>query len=780
MPRGPVAEWIRARPLRARHADTAPEVPRSMTPPTSRISRVAALTAAALLMPSLAAADPADAPLRITRVETPVAIDGRLDDEAWRDIAPLTTWFETRVGDNVEPQVTNMGWLAYDDRFLYAAFRFGDPEPHRIRAPFADHDQLSSSTDYGGVIIDSRNDGKSAILFLANANGLLYDAVSNDASGEDSSPDFFWDAAGRITEDGWTLEIRVPFSSLRYGSEAEPTMRVMLYRNYPRDRHYQFFSNRLPRDVSCFICNARPMVGLADLPRGSHFVAAPYATAQRTDVAGNGLGEPLVNGELDGEAGLDLKWSPLADLAIDATLNPDFSQVEADVAQIGANERFALFYPEKRSFFLESIDLFSTPLQAVYTRSITSPAGGVRTTGRVGRTTFTALAARDRGDGLVILPGPQGSVTALQDFESDVGVFRARHDLGRSFVSMLATGRAIRGGGHNAVAGPDFQWRPGDSDALTGQALFSTSRTPDRPDLAAEWDGRTLEDHAVEVSWSHGTRTTDWYLQGQDLGPDFRADQGFIPQVGYREAYTEAGYTLRPKDAFFSRVRMFTINWYDEAHDGRELASRVSAGAGMDGRWNSFIRVELNHDRVRAGGRVFTGFRPYLYLQARPGRVLNDFWIETTFGDEIDFANARQGTGATVTGSVTVRPNDHLELQGRASGRWLHVDDPALGAGRLFTAQVERLRTTWSFNPRTFLRLIGQYQQTVRDPSLYLFAVGRKDASFSASALFAYKLNWQTVLFLGYGDERAHGGAEERLEPNGRGAFAKLSYALQR
>jgi len=733
-----------------------------------------------LAPPGAFAADPdPGAPLTITRIETPVTVDGDLSDPAWHEIAPVTTWYETRVGDNVEPPVGNEGWLAYDDRYLYAAFRFHDPDPHLIRAPFADHDQLSGSTDYGGLIIDSRNDGKSAILFLANANGLLYDAVSNDASGEDNSPDYYWDAAGKITEDGWTLEIRVPFSSLRFGSEPRPTMRVMLYRNYPRDRHYQFFTNRLPRDVSCFVCNARPMVGLADLPRGSHLVVAPYVTAQRSDEAANGLGRPLVNGDLDGDAGVDVKWSPLADLAIDATLNPDFSQVEADAAQIGANERFALFYAEKRSFFLEGIDLFSTPMQVVYTRSITAPSGGVRTTGRVGNTSFTALATHDRGDGVVILPGAEGSGFALQDFESDVGIFRARHDLGRSFVSVLATGRSIRGGGHNVVAGPDFQWRPNASDAITGQALFSSTRTPNRVDLADAWDGRTLDDQAAQVSWSHGTRTVDWYVRGQDLGPDFRADEGFMPQVGFRGAYGEAGYTLRPKDAFLSRIRLFTIHYYDADYDGHELDSRISAGAGMDGRWSSFFRFELNQDRFKVGDRLLTRFRPYVYLQASPGRVLNDFWIESTFGQEIDFNNAREGTGVSLNSSITVRPNAHLELEGRASGRWLHVDDPVLGAGRLFLAQIERLRATYSFTPRSFLRLIGQYQHVRRDPALYTYTVTEKEASFGSSALFAYKLNWQTVLFLGYGDEREYGGADQRLEPSARGAFAKLSYALQ-
>jgi hypothetical protein len=752
-------------------------------PCSPRLPAAAIVGAFALLaIPAAAfAASPEPGPpITIVRAAAPISIDGDLTDAGWQGVTPVRTWFETRVSDNEESSIANEGYLAYDDRYLYAGFRFTDPEPGRIRAPFADRDQLSSATDYGGLLIDSRNDGKSAVLFLANPNGLLYDAVTNDASGEDSSPDFFWESAGRITEEGWTLEMRIPFSSLRYSGESQPTWGIMMYRNYPRDRHYQFFSARLPRDVGCFVCNSSKMTGLANLPRGSHLVVAPFATAQRTDAAPDELGEPLVNGEEKTDAGLDVKWSPLANLAIDGTINPDFSQVEADAAQIGANERFALFYPEKRSFFLEGIDLFRTPLQAVYTRSITAPRAGLRSTGRVGNTTFTALLTRDQGDGIVILPGPEGSGTASQEFQSDVGVFRARHDLGSSFVSMLATGRSIEDGGHNAVFGPDFEWRPGQSDAITGQALFSSSRTPERPELADEWDGRNLEDRAMILAWQHTTRKLDWYFQGQDLGPDFRADQGFIPQVGFREAYGQFGYTLRPENSFFSRVRLFTIDYYDVDYDRNELNSRVSAGAGMDGRWNTFFRFELNQDRIKVGDALFARFRPYVFIQARPGRVLNDLTLEAHVGEEIDFANARKGTGATLNGTITVRPDPHVELQGRTSLRWVDVSDPTLGNGRVFTAQVERLRATWAFNARSFLRLVGQYQQTTRDTSLYSFETARKDAAFSGSALFAYKLNWQTVFYLGYGDERTYATTTDQLEKSGRGAFAKVSYALQR
>jgi len=740
-----------------------------------------------LLSVAHAAAPQPGPPLTVSRARGTITVDGDLGDPGWQGVPAVTRWFETRVGDNVEPQVKNEGWLAYDDTYLYAAFRFEDPDPKLIRAPIADHDQLSGNTDYGGVIVDSNNDGRTAILFLANANGLLYDAVSNDASGEDSSPDYFWESRGKITATGWNLEIRIPFSSLRYKKEAASTWGIMLYRNYPRDRHYQFFTNKLPRDVSCFICNESKLTGLSDLPQGSHLVVAPYASSQRLDAPGGALGTPMKSGDVENDFGGDLKWSPLASTAIDATFNPDFSQIESDVAQITANERFAIFYPEKRPFFIEGIDLFATPFQAVYTRSVTAPTGGLRVTGRAGSSSFTALGVQDEGGGQAILPGPQGSGFADQDFHSNVGIFRLRRDIGPSFVSLLGNARVIDGGGYNGVLGPDFQWRPRPTDTFTGQALWSQSETPDRPDLADEWDGRKLEDHALLLRGSHSTAKLDLFLQGQDLGPDFRADQGFIPQVGYKEGYFEGGYTVRPEKAFFNRIRTFTIEWYDEDDSGSPLSRRYSVGMGADGRLGSFVRFELNQDQIRVGNEMLSRFRPYATIQASPGRVLNAVSIEAYLGDEIDFDNAREGTGTTLIGSFTLRPNDHLELRGNASGRWLNVDDPDLGSGRLFHAQVERLRAAWSFSSRSFVRLIAQYQQTTRDTSLYTPEVMASDsppapreALLGFSGLFAYKLNWQTVFYLGYGDGREFDAFSDRMQPSARQMFAKVSYALQR
>jgi len=453
---------------------------------TFRILPGLVLLLCALVHPSrlISQQDPASAgePLHVSRATGPIEVDGNLGDPGWNGATRVDTFYETNPGDNVEPKVKTVTWLTYDDRFFYAAFDFSDPDPRGIRAPVADRDEVSSSTDYGGVILDTRNDGKTAFMFLANPRGIQYDAISSDTSGEDSSPDFYWDSAARITATGWTLEIRIPFSSLRYNSADVQTWGILIYRNRPRDFRYQMFNSKLPRGSNCFICHSQKMTGLTGLPGGNHIVLAPYGTAGRQSFPVGNVGSPLENEPVHWEAGLDAKWTPNANTAIDATINPDFSQVESDVAQITANERFALFVPEKRPFFLEGLDLFSTPLQAVYTRTITSPRWGLRATGEIGGDTlYTVLVTEDRGGGSVILPGPEFSDLAPQDFSSRVLVGRGRRDFGNSFASFLVTDREIEGGGHNRVLGPDFQWRPTGADSVSGQLLFSDSKTPDLP-----------------------------------------------------------------------------------------------------------------------------------------------------------------------------------------------------------------------------------------------------------------------------------------------------------
>src|SRR6266536_1338638 len=225
--------------------------------------------------------------------------------------------------------------------------------------------------------------------------------------------------------------MRIPFSSLRYKSADPQTWGILLYRNYPRGFRYQFASARFPRGGNCTSCRENRLTGLERLPGGGHLVAAPYLNASEAAHRRDGTaGAPLVGERVKPHAGFDVKYSPNADNPIDFAVKPDFSQVESDTAQISANERFALFFPEKRPFFLEGVDLFQTPIQAVYTRTITSPRWGGRLTGKEAGVRYTALVAEDAGGGRAILPGPNGSSSADQDFGSSVSLARAKRDIG--------------------------------------------------------------------------------------------------------------------------------------------------------------------------------------------------------------------------------------------------------------------------------------------------------------------------------------------------------------
>ena len=732
----------------------------------------------AILIAVAARSQETDGPIHIARAEGAITIDGDLSDAGWKNAVRLDKWYETNVSDNGEPKVKSVGYLTYDSRFLYAAFELFD-NPKNIRSPYNDRDHIGGNTDdYAGIILDTRNDRRTATLFLANARGIQYDAASDDSTGEDNSPDYFWEAATKITKDGWVLEMRIPFSTLRYDNPNPAEWGIMLYRNWPRDRRYQMFTNRLPRGKNCFICNRRPLVGLQGLPAGGHLVAAPYVTAREIGESRDGLGTPFVNKPARGDGGIDLKWTPNADTAIDGTLNPDFSQIESDVAVISTNERFAIFLPEKRPFFLEGVELLKTPIQAVYTRTITSPRFGLRSTGKTASSQYTILVAQDRGGGDIILPSPLGSDFAQQPFSSTALIGRYKRDIGKSFVSFLGTTRENGSGSFNRVLGPDFELRLGDHDTITGQVLFSRSATPNRPGLASEWDGRKLSSQAADLWWQHQTKTFDFFTEAKDFGDDFRADNGFVPQVGFRSNYAEGAYTFRPT-GFFSRIRTYVLGEYDSLQDGRRLYQTISTGIGADGKFRSFTRIRFAYDKFRVNGQMLPRHLLHYTLQLSVNRIISQIFIDGTAGQDIDFANARTGRGANFTYGGTIRPTDHIEIGLNDALRWLN-ESQTHDHNRIFTAQAERLTLRYTFNAKTFIRAILQNQRTNRNTNLYTFEVDPHSGSLGSQLLWAYKLNWQTVMYAGYGDLQEAESLTGDLRRSNRQLFVKVSYAFQR
>jgi hypothetical protein len=685
----------------------------------------------------------------IAKLDGPITVDGEPTEAAWQNARRIDGFVEYYTGDNGAPPAQTVGLLAYDELAVYVAFMADDPRPADIRAPLVDRDKVLGDQDYVAILIDTLNDRRSGVAFRVNPRGVQTDSVVNDANGlEDFSPDFFYEAVARRTERGWTAEMRIPLASLRYPSTDPQTWGVIMMRNYPRDFRYIMSNTPIPKNSGCFLCHASEVAGLEGLPTGSHFTIAPYST-------GNFSRLPTAN-HFDSDVGLDLKWNPSARLTIDGTLNPDFSQIEADVPQIDVNNRFALSYPEKRTFFLESVDLLSTPIVAAYTRSITSPAWGMRATGNAGSNAYTFLVAEDRGGGTLILPGQQGSDFVPQNFRSRVALGRIRRSFGDSFGALMVSAREIEGGGYNRLFGPDFLWKRSDTDKIFGQFLASSTENPDRPELNQKFNGQSADGHAYRVVFQRDAKRYDIWGGTSGYSPEFRADNGFVVQNDYRRTGLFGGLRFYPK-RLFSYVRSYAGANYDSSFDGgQKLRDGVYQGLEFQGKWSSNGWMELARVTERVGTTLLTRNELWFDLRAAPLRWLPSIQLDGVVGDKIDYAGARLGKGATINLSGTLRMTDHLELQARTSRDWLDLD-----SGRLFSAQIDWLKATYTFSPRSLVRATAQ-QKTIE-------RVGSTDRKITLSGLYAYKLNWQTVFFVGYGD------AEDA-----RSVFMKVAYAFQR
>ena len=552
----------------------------------------------------------------------------------------------------------------------------------------------------------------------------------------------------------------------------------MLYRTYPRDRNYQFYSVRVPRGSSCFLCNSATVEGITGLPQGAHWVLAPYGAMTNTKYYG-------ADGPLDdntttlGQVGLDAKWLPNADTIVDATINPDFSQIEADTAQISVNERFALFYPEKRPFFLEHVDLLQTPIQAVYTRTITQPLWGARLTGKTGGTNYTALVASDEGGGTVIIPGPVFSETAPQNYESTVAIARVRQDLGDSFAGVLATGRVIEGGG--------LQRRGRRGLPLAGRRGRRDQRPVPLQLLAEPGPARALSrlarPEAVRLRRGRGVGSLDL-----DLGvePRIRGLRSGIP--GRRRVRAAgrlprrlggAGIPVLPDRVLLEAPSARRRQLLRSTATGDLISRNYFPGIAFQAQWSLRGEIDYNFAAVRIAGQTLEFDGVSWNLQASPSRFVPRITFAGNWGEQPDVSNVRVGNGGTLSVTTTIRPTAHLALDLIGERQW--IDETVDGReGRLFTATVARAKAIYVFNSRMFFRVIGQYIETTRDPLLWTFPVLEKESEFSGSALFAYKLNWQTVAYVGYGDNRAlFEGSTTYLQPQNRQFLLKVSYAFQ-
>jgi len=731
------------------------------------------LTAAVLLLATLSAADDSvlAVPMEVPRSQGEIKIDGVLEEDAWATALVIPLRFETRPRENVSPSVETTGYITYDDQNVYVAFEAQDPDPRRIRAHLSDRD-TAWNDDWVGVVLDTFNDERRAFEFFVNPLGVQMDMIQDDVSRrEDAAWDAIWSSAGRITEDGYVVEIAIPFYSLRFpaGSDLQ-TWGIDLMRNYPRSQRVRIRSQPEDRNRNCYLCQISKIEGFENISPGRNIELVPTVVSSRLDSRLDSSTPTLEKGDVEAEVGFTAKWGLTPNLTLMGTINPDFSQVEADVAQLEINTQFALFFPEQRPFFLEGADFFTTPLNAVFSRNVADPVWGLKLTGKVGANGLGVFAAEDQITNL-LFPGSQGSDSGSFDFATTDSVVRYRRDVGEnSSLGALVTNRA--GGDYsNLVSGIDGVFRFKESNSLKFQYLGSqTEYSNEIVEDYGQPAGR-FSDSAWRLGLSHNSRKWNVYASYKDIGENFRADMGFVPRVDYSFLLGGAEHIWwGGEESWWTQVRLGG-DWDQTRDQSGQLLEREAEiwtlvnGPRQSWLWTSFGSRERYFDGVLYDER-FVG----TWFEIQPS---GDFFfgLSTRFGDDIDFANSRPARQLKLAPQVRYNIGKHLRLNLSHEMRQLDVE-----GGELFEANLTQFRAVYQFNIRAFVRVISQYSDVTRDPSLYEDEVEPQSRSLFSQLLLAYKINPRTVAFLGFSDTRV-GDGSAGLAQDGRPIFLKIGYA---
>jgi hypothetical protein len=704
-----------------------------------------------------------------------IKVDGVLNEEAWKNCQVIKLPTEWTPGENTPAPVDTDCMVTYDQANIYIAFRCHDPEPQKIRAHLMDRDLMDTfiQDDHVSFWFDTFNDQRRAFQFRVNPLGVQADAVFSEQDGfEDFSWDAIWSSAARITPGGYDVEVAVPFHQLRFARSArEQTWGFSAERSWPRSDRHRMESHPRDRSSNCLLCQFNKIKGLVGISPGNNLELDPTLTVQRSDSREDFPDGDLESGKVKAEPGLTAKWGITPNLILNATLNPDFSQIEADSAQLDVNTRYALYYPEKRPFFLEGADFFLTPFEAVFTRTVADPLWGAKLTGKVGRSALGFFVAQDRINNLII-PSNQGSeVTSLDD---DVfgGVFRYRRDIGNSStLGFLYTGRS-GGDYYNQVGGIDGFFRLGKKDQVRFQYLHSQTRYPEATAAAFGQDTSAFPGDALYAEYMHQTRNWFFYGSYTDKGKGFRADSGFVNRVDTRILDSQFQYTFWGKPGgWFNSIYFWLRGYRTSDHDGLLTDSRLALGMGYEGPLQSAVTVIGRLNREYYAGTLYNTDDVYAEVFCKPISGFS-IGVYANPANAVDYANVRPARRLLLGPYLEAGLGRHLNLNLSHNLERLASD-----GRRTYTANLLQARLIYNFNVRAFARAILQYRAVDRDPARYSFPVDDVSRGLFTQLLFSYKLNAKTVLFLGYSGQLL-GNQDIDLTRSDRTFFLKLGYAL--
>ena len=711
--------------------------------------------------------------VRPRRTTTPPTVDGLLDDAVWGNAARITEFVQREPQDGAPATEDTDVYLAYDDSNLYLAFHAKYGNPRMMRANRVDRDRAGFGDDTISVYFDTFLDQQRAYVFSVNGYGVQGDSIVGGrgrgggggggfgGGGRGGIPrgDRSWDAlfttGGQPVADGYTAEMAIPFKSLRYPARpggAPHTWGFQIVRRI-RGKDETIVWSPVSRDMAGFLPQMGVLDGMTGLSTSRNLEVQPTFTAFRYGTFDETAGQ-LVDGEAQPDFGANFKYGVTPNLIADFTLNPDFSQIESDRPQVEVNQRFALFYPELRPFFLEGAEIFQiqAPVTVVHTRTIVDPQYGAKLTGKAGKTTLGVLFASDEGASL----GVDDRLDPAFGQSAQTFVGRARYDLySESFIGAIVTDREFLDG-YSRLVGADSNFRIGATHQL-GFRAFGTDRRAAQsgpqvnpcPATASDPEGpAACGGYAMDFGFRKRGRNLSYSIDSFALSPDFRTDVGFVRRTDQRETQADIEYEWWPQS--------WVISWGPELRYGRnynfdQVLEDEQFRAGVSANFAKNIRYsfDVDQDMERYYGMDFDKRRYRMFGNVNTSRVLS-FGSGFDWGDEVYFdgANAFLGRESGFRTFINFRPVSRFATNVNITTS--RFTDP-LG---LFTAGVndgERREDGEIFNVNIF-RALNTYQVTDRLALRNITEFNTWDGKIALNFLATYRVNSGTAFYVGYDD----------------------------
>ena len=727
--------------------------------------------------------------LRPGRSDVRPDIDGRLDDVIWQDAIHITEFVQQNPVEGAPATEDTDVWIAYDSQNLYIAVHAHYSDPSIMRANRVDRDQ-SFDDDNISFYFDTFLDQQRAYLFSVNGYGVQGDAIVNArgfgrsnrrrSTGSfsafrggiptgDNSWDALFSSGGQTVADGYTAEVAIPFKSLRYPERDQGLPHRWGFQIVREIRGKDEFQVWAPvtRNVSGFLTQAGLLEGMTNLSLSRNLEIMPTFTGVQYGSL-NQQGK-FVDGDPSPEGGVNVKYGITSNLIADFTYNPDFSQIESDLPQIEVNQRFALFYPELRPFFLEGAEIFSPQrgmVTFVNTRTIVDPEFGGKITGKVGNTTVGLMIANDEA------PGRTDSSTdsAFGETANNI-VGRARYDLyAESYVGALVTHREFLDT-HSTLGALDGNFRLGQTQSLSFQAVQTDHRDLEQMDR---------EGQMFNLSWRFTDRHWTSFISLYTLSPDFRTDIGFVRRVDQKQGFSSLGYTFRPESWVVSWGPSVRYNWN---HDFNNVLQDLDKRVAFDATFarNISVNSQFQDEMERFGGINFQKQAGRIGGQVSTSRRVSvGGYYE--YGDLVRYVeNPYLGRGSTGSFFAALRPLSRF--QSEINLRTSDFIDPRTGDDLVFDVKILRALSTYQFTDRFLLRNISEYNTF--------------DKTVDLNLLFTYRLNAGTAFYIGYddhyrqadqiyGDDMDGDGIDDQLFPmatvyqqTNRAVFTKFQYLFR-